>query len=111
MFEFGEKHMSQEFKASITFYYENGKQFSFEDYTYPISREKHLLTTGEQCLSISLKKLTEYYNFDTKEYKSQPNIQFKIELFRECILDPKKSDEVVIKAENVESALDSEEDG
>ena len=109
--------MSQDFKASITFYYENGKQWgcSFEDYIYPISQEKHLLTTGKQCLIISLEKLTEYYNFDTKEYKSQPNIQFKIELFRErkvrFLLDQKKSDEVVIKAENVESALDSEEDG
>ena len=66
------------FKVEITFFLENGKNFTIEDNVYPITKGKDsLLETSVQC---HLKKLTEYYDAKTKQLKNQRNIDFSLKI-------------------------------
>ena len=66
------------FKIEITFFLENGKNFTIEDNVYPITKGKDpLLETSVQC---HLKKLTEYYDAKTKQLKNQRNIDFSLKI-------------------------------
>ena len=66
------------FEVSITFFLDNGKRFKNQDLVYPITEEKDkILETSMQC---HLKRLTRYYDAETREFKNQPKINFTMEI-------------------------------
>ena len=72
------------FKFLITFSVGNEKfssTFEWQDNIYSINCNKCFLTNGEQCAIFSLKKLTEYFDIESKAYKIQPYIQFNLKIF------------------------------
>ena len=71
------------FEFVITFFLGNipYKQVQWVDHVQPILREKSLLTTGDQCAIFSLKKITEYFDPETNQYKVHPNVRFSLEIF------------------------------
>ena len=84
------------FKVSISFFLENGENFGIMDNVYPITRGKDsILDTSMNC---PLKKLTEYYDAKTREFKNQPKIDFVLK-----IISPKLDE--IAKDRYVESGI------
>ena len=68
------------FKVSIIFYQENDKEITtIEDVVYPITKEKDSIS--ETSTQWNLKKLTEYYDTETREVKTQSKIMFRMKIF------------------------------
>ena len=66
------------FKVSITFFLENGESFELNDNVSPITKGKDtILQTLIQC---NLKRLTEYYDTNTREFKNQSKIDFILKI-------------------------------
>ena len=84
------------FEVSMTFFLENGKNFEFKDNVYPITKDRNsFLETSMQC---HLKKLTEYYDAKTREFKIQPKIDFTLK-----IISPKLDE--IAKDQHFESGI------
>ena len=66
------------FKVSITFFLENGENFKFEDKVFPITKRKD--TILETSMNCHLKRLTEYYDANTREHKNQSKIDFTLKI-------------------------------
>ena len=65
------------FQVSIVFFHENGNALPPNgDIVYPITKEKD--TIFETAAHYHLKKLTEYYDTETREFKRQTKIIFVI---------------------------------
>ena len=66
------------FKVSITFFLESGESFELNDNVYPITKGKDtILETLIQC---NLKRLTEYYDANTREFKNRLKIDFTLKI-------------------------------
>ena len=84
------------FEVTITFFLENGKNFEIKDNVYPITEGKDtILETSMQC---HLKKLTKYYDVNTREIKNQPKIDFCLK-----IISPKLDE--IAKDQHFESGI------
>ena len=82
------------FKVIITFFLKDGDNFEFKDKVYPITEGKDsILETSIQC---HLKKLTKYYDAETRELKDQAKIDFCLK-----IISPKLDE--IAKDQHVES--------
>ena len=82
------------FKVIITFFLKDGDNFEFKDKVYPITVGKDsILETSIQC---HLKKLTKYYDAETRELKDQAKIDFCLK-----IISPKLDE--IAKDQHVES--------
>ena len=93
----GTKESAISFKVYLTFFHENGFRFTIEDQVYPITENDK-----EQDFSIvKLKKVVEYFDVKTFEYKKQAKIQFDLKVVNE------KLDEIAKDKKNsVESGLE-----
>ena len=93
------------FQFIITFFLGNipYKQVQWVDHVQPILREKSLLTTGDQCAIFSLKKITEYFDPGTNQYKVHPNVRFALEIFSPKLDEIAKDKDVGV---NLESGLE-----
>ena len=70
------------FKVLMKFFLDDKNEYTVEDYVYPINRgAKSLLFNGEQCTVIPMKKVTEYYDYKTNEYKQQPKFRLNLKIF------------------------------
>ena len=90
------------FKVSITFFFENKNEYYVEDCVYPINQNK---SDGDQCTIIPMKKLMEYYDHNTSEYKQQPKIKFSLNIF-----SPKLDAIAKDKRERIESDMEDTDD-
>ena len=68
------------FNACFTFFLANGKRFCVEDFVYPLTKIDKDSKEDFSYVSASIKKLTEYYDFKTMEFKKQENIQFDLKI-------------------------------
>ena len=66
------------FKVAIIFFLENGENFEIKDKVFPITKGKD--TILETSINCHLKRLTEYYDANTREYKNQPKIDFTLNI-------------------------------
>ena len=66
------------FKVSITFFLENGENFEIKDKVFPITKGKD--TILETSMNCHLKRLTEYYDANTREHKNQSKIDFTLKI-------------------------------
>ena len=67
------------FQVLITFFHENDKPFPpIGDFVYPITDGKD--TNFETSAYFNLKKLTKYYDAETKEFKRQSKIIFTMKI-------------------------------
>ena len=72
----GSQEDTSPFQVSITFYQENDKKITtIEEGVFPITKEKYV-----HCTNWDLKKLTEYYDTETREDKTQSNIMFRMKI-------------------------------
>ena len=87
---------AQHFKVSISFFnYLNGKVYSVHDCVHSITKEDY-----KDYISLTpLKKITEYYDPKTDEFKEQEKIHFTLKISNE------KLDEIA-KDEKVESGVE-----
>ena len=87
------------FNASFTFILANGKRFCVEDFVYPLTEIGKDSKDDFSYVSTSIKKLTEYVDFKTLEFKKQENIQFDLKIINakldEIAKDKEHSEEVV----------------
>ena len=90
----GPKESAISFKIYLTFFLENGFQFSVEDQVYPITENDK----EEDCSNVMLKKVIEYYDAKTLEYKKQDEIKFTLKVVNE------KLDEIAKDKENSEES-------
>ena len=68
------------FQASITFFHENDKPLPTNgEIVYPITKEKD--TIFETAAYYHMNKLTEYYDTETREVKTQSKIMFRMKIF------------------------------
>ena len=92
------------FNATISFFINGKCSQTMCDLAKPMNTEKTLLTSGKFGMSFVLRKLTEYFDHETKNYKNQDYIEFQLKITCE------KLDEIA-KDENVESGVeDTDED-
>ena len=82
------------FKVAITFFLENGENFEIKDKVFPITKGKD--TILETSMNCHLKRLTEYYDANTREYKNQSKIDFTLK-----VTSPKLDE--IAKDQHVES--------
>ena len=83
------------FQVTVTFYQENDKEITTtKDIVYPITKEKDSIS--ETSTQWYLKKLTEYYDTDTREIKTQSKIMFRMK-----IISPKLDE--IAKDQHMES--------
>ena len=66
------------FKVAITFFLENGENFEIKDKVFPITKGKD--TILETSINCHLKRLTEYYDANTREHKNQSKIDFTLKI-------------------------------
>ena len=66
------------FKVAITFFLENGENFEIKDKVFPITKGKD--TILETSMNCHLKRLTEYYDANTREHKNQSKIDFTLKI-------------------------------
>ena len=73
--------------------------FPYRDIVYPITEEKETIfeTSSIHC---HLEKITKYYDIETKEYKNQSKINFKMKIIPHPKLD--NDEKVAAKNRNVE---------
>ena len=50
------------------------------DIIHPIESEKKLLTSGELGMAFPMKKLTQYFDSKTSNYKHQNYIKFRLQI-------------------------------
>merc|ERR1712241_930843 len=97
----GPKESAISFKIYITFFLEDGFQFSMEDRVYPITENDK----EEDFSNVMLKKVIEYFDAKTLEYKKQDEIKFTLKVVNE------KLDEIAKDKKNSEeSGADSDEE-
>ena len=75
----GPKESAISFKVYLTFFLENGFQFSLEDRVYPITENDK----EEDFSNVMLKKVIEYFDAKTLEYKKQDEIKFTLKVVNE----------------------------
>ena len=75
----GPKESAISFKVYLTFFLENGFQFSIEDRVYPITENDK----EEDFSIVMLKKVIEYFDAKTLEYKKQDEIIFDLKVVNE----------------------------
>ena len=69
------------FQVTVTFYQENDKKITTtEEIVYPITKPVDD-TFFETSTNWNLKKLTEYYDIETREVKTQSKIMFRMKIF------------------------------
>lgn len=90
------------FNASFTFILANGKRFCVEDFVYPLTEIGKDSKDDFSYVSTSIKKLTEYVDFKTLEFKKQENIQFDLKIINA------KLDEIAKDKEHSEEVVDSD---
>ena len=72
----GSKEDVMDFKACFTFFQANGKIYKVEESVYPITKSDE----KEDFSSISLQKLTKYYDSESKEYRIHENVRFNLKI-------------------------------
>ena len=77
----------------------NDRTTSAHGFVKPIDIDKDLLTSGQDGVVIPVKNLTQYYDFQSNEFKDQGYIEFQMKITSE------KLDEIA-KDENVESGVE-----
>ena len=75
----GTKESAISFKVYLTFFHENGFRFTIEDQVYPITENDK----EQDFLIVKLKKVVEYFDVKTFEYKKQAKIQFDLKVVNE----------------------------
>ena len=99
------------FEFSITFFRENDKPYpSIGDIVYPITKGKDFDSFLETSIQYHMKKLTEYYDPETKEFKKQSKIIFTLKIINlkldEVAKDKKMNN--MMKEENEKDPFDKE---
>ena len=82
--------------------YVNEKKFCSSDSVKAIDTDKNLLTSGQDGITVPVKKLTHSYDVQTEEFKDQGFIEIQMKVVSE------KLDEIA-KDENVESGVEDSE--
>ena len=92
------------FQVTVTFYQENDKKITTtEEIVYPITKPVDD-TFFETSTNWNLKKLTEYYDTESREIKSQSKIMFRMK-----IISPKLDE--IAKDEHMAMAMADKESG
>ena len=99
------------FEYSITFFHENDKPYqSNGDIVYPITKDKDFDSFLETSIQYHMKKLMEYYDTETREFKKQSKIIFTLEIINvkldEVAKDKKMNN--MMKEENEKDPFDKE---
>ena len=78
----GSQEDTNSFLVSITFYSENKKKIltTVEENVYPITLKKDHLTDTATCTNWDLRKLTVYYDTETRTNKTQSKIIFRMKI-------------------------------
>ena len=78
----GSQEDTNSFLVSITFYSENKKKIltTVEENVYPITLKKDHLTDTATCTNWDLRKLTVYYDTETRKIKTQSKIIFRMKI-------------------------------
>ena len=82
----------------------NDRTTSAHGFVKPIDIDKKLLTTGQDGIIIPVKKLTQYFDVQSKEFKDQEFIEFEMK-----VTCPKLDEVAIAKNENVESGVEDSE--
>ena len=100
----GDVMEASSFNATISFFINGKWNQALCDLAKTINSDKTLLTSGELGMAFPLRQLTEYFDHETKNFKNQDYIEFKLKITCE------KLDEIA-KDKNVESGVeDTDED-
>ena len=91
------------FNACFTFLLANGKRFCVEDFVYPLTKIDKDSKEDFSYVSASMKKLTEYYDFKTMEFKKQENIQFDLKITNAKLDEIAKDERIHHSVEVVDS--------
>ena len=78
----GSQEDTNSFLVSITFYSDNKKKIltTVEENVYPITLKRDHLTDTATCTNWDLRKLTVYYDTETRKFKTQSKIMFRIKI-------------------------------
>ena len=90
------------FDLFIKFFLNGQPRFGSFDSVKGINVDHDMLTLGQSCMMVPVKRLTQYYDVESNEFKDQECIEFQMEIMSE------KLDEVA-KDKNNESGIEDSE--